>query len=70
MGRPINRQMINPRMVTKMKGLIELVYDVVKSLMLGKAVKTGNKQFVDQLNTAFVAVEDAWKKVNEVGKGK
>lgn len=51
-----------------MKALIELVYKIAKKYMLAKAKDTGNAGFLKQLEDAFVSIEDAWVKINNVGK--
>jgi len=60
--------MTNRRMVINMKALIEMVYKIAKKYMLNKAKDTGNDGFVKQLEDAFTSVEDAWVKINNVGK--
>jgi hypothetical protein len=47
-----------------MQKIVEMVYKIIKNYMLTAAMDTGNPQFVAQLNTAFAAVEDAWKVIN------
>jgi len=55
--------------------LVEALYGLVKNRVMAEAVKTGNAQFVAQLNTACTALENAWvaviavvKAIRQVGK--
>jgi hypothetical protein len=43
--------------------LIEAIYGIAKNFATAEALKTGNAQFVAQLNSAFVALESAWAAV-------
>jgi hypothetical protein len=51
----------------EVKGILGFVYGIAKGYMMAQAMKTGNAQFVAQLNTAFTSVEAAWKAINDVG---
>lgn len=43
--------------------LIEAIYGIAKQFAVAEALKTGNAQFVAQLNTALEALEKAWAAV-------
>lgn len=51
-----------------MKKIIVFVYNLAKNYMMKQAKDTGNVEFEKRLADAFEAVEDAWKKINEVSK--